>query len=129
MSPLYGLSFLDEDRKCAKVLANFSRIDADVFFFQEYSQNFYEAVKKTDNYYLMSDFSKDTLIVAKKSSFEHKPANNDVFFDANNMDADFIKKLNWNDRSGFMVIDKFIFINAHLSSKAESNKKQIDGLK
>ena len=37
--------------------------------------------------------------------------------------------LNWSNRSAFMVIDKYIFINAHLSSKAEPNRKQIQELK
>jgi hypothetical protein len=106
------------------VLANFSRIDADVFFFQEYSQNFYEEVKKRGEFYIMTDESKDTAIVAKAKSFSHKPVSNDVFFESK-IDAKTMGKLNWNNRSAFMVIDKYIFINAHLSSKTEANGKQI----
>jgi hypothetical protein len=37
LNPLYNLSFLDEKRKCDKVISNFNRINADVFFFQEYA--------------------------------------------------------------------------------------------
>jgi hypothetical protein len=40
-----------------------------------------------------------------------------------------VAKLNWNDRSSFLIIDKYIFINAHLTSKADRNKIQIDQLK
>lgn len=95
LKPLYTLSFLDEQRKAVKVRDNFKRINADVFFFQEFSQNFYEAVKKTDQYHLSADQSKDTLIVVKKSSFKEKPASNDIFIESF-MGQDLYKKLNWN---------------------------------
>jgi hypothetical protein len=39
--PYFNLSFLDEKRKGEKVQKNFKRINADVFFFQEYSEGFY----------------------------------------------------------------------------------------
>lgn len=51
------------------------RVNADVFFFQEYSRNFYEEIDKTKEYYLHPDDSRDTLIIAKKSSFKKNPAN------------------------------------------------------
>jgi len=37
---MYDLSFLDEDRKCQKVISNLKRIDADIMFFQEYAKVF-----------------------------------------------------------------------------------------
>ena len=46
------------------------RVNADVFFFQEFSKNFYDVIDKTKEYYLAPDDSKDTLIIAKKSSFK-----------------------------------------------------------
>lgn len=39
--PMFNLSFLDEKRKGEKVQKNFKRINADIFFFQEYSEGFY----------------------------------------------------------------------------------------
>lgn len=41
LKPMFNLSFLDEKRKGEKVQKNFKRINADIFFFQEYSQGFY----------------------------------------------------------------------------------------
>ena len=35
----------------------------------------------------------------------------------------------WSDRTSFMIIDKIIFINAHLNSKADKNKQQVDIMK
>jgi hypothetical protein len=55
LKPLYELSFLDEKRKGERVQKNFSKIDADIFFFQEYSQGFYDAIKKTDEYHMAHD--------------------------------------------------------------------------
>jgi len=37
--------------------------------------------------------------------------------------------VNWNNRTALMVIDNYIFLNAHLSSKTEPNKVQIEELK
>ena len=39
------------------------------------------------------------------------------------------KKLDWSERSSFLIVDQIIFINAHLSSKADPNGKQIEELK
>ena len=47
LTPLYNLSFLDEKKKSIKVSTNMRRIDADVFFFQEYSTNFEELIRKS----------------------------------------------------------------------------------
>ena len=37
LRPFYELSFLNEERKVKKMVDNFSKLEADVFFFQEYS--------------------------------------------------------------------------------------------
>lgn len=55
LKPLFQLSFLDEKRKGEKVQKNFKRIDADIFFFQEYSEGFYESLKKSDEYHMAHD--------------------------------------------------------------------------
>lgn len=39
------------------------------------------------------------------------------------------KNLNWAERSSFLCMDNYIFINAHLSSKAEKNLPQIQQIK
>uniref|UniRef100_A0A1J3GC97 Uncharacterized protein n=1 Tax=Noccaea caerulescens TaxID=107243 RepID=A0A1J3GC97_NOCCA len=38
-------------------------------------------------------------------------------------------KLNWADKSAFLCLGNYIFISAHLSSKEEKNKPQIEDLK
>jgi hypothetical protein len=73
---------------------------------------------------LAVDDSKDTLIIAKKTSFSGKPLTSEVFM-RDKMGESLMKRLNWSDRTAFMIIDKYILINAHLSSKAEPNSKQI----
>lgn len=40
-----------------------------------------------------------------------------------------LKSLNWAERSGIALLDKYIIVNAHLSSKADKNRIQIDELK
>jgi len=61
------------------VQKNLERINADIFFFQEYSKGFYEALKKSDDYHMSHDSSKDTMIIAKKSSFKcEKPAHHEI---------------------------------------------------
>ena len=54
--------------------------------------------------------------MAKKSSFQCKPDTLDVFFESE-MGVEVAKKLNWNERTSYLVIEKYIFINAHMSSK------------
>ena len=78
----------------------------------------------------MTDESKDTAIIARRKSFSKKPERNDKFFHVDNkIDDETMKQLNWNDKTAIMVIDKYIFINAHLSSKEDINKEQIKQLK
>lgn len=74
--PFYNLSFLDEGRKLDKMMASFDNISADIFFIQEYSQKFKEAIDQTGKYYTINDESKDTLIIAKKHTFKtvHSPS-------------------------------------------------------
>lgn len=80
LEPLYNQSFLNEDKKSKKVQKNFCDIKADVFFFQEYSQSFFDAVKETKLYHLANDDNKDTLIIVKKSSFKtDRPLSTEVF--------------------------------------------------
>jgi hypothetical protein len=71
----------------------------------------------------MTDESKDTAIIARRKSFKGKPERNDEFFHVkNSIDEETVKQLNWNDKTAIMVIDTYIFINAHLSSKEALNK-------
>ena len=118
LRPFFELSFLDEQRKAEKVKENMGRVNADVFFFQEYSRNFYDAIEKTKEYYLHPDESRDTLIIAKKASFKGKPADTDLVLKEKPLGEEIYNSLNWNGRSSFLIIEKYIFINAHLSSKA-----------
>ena len=48
------------------MMNSFASVAADLFFIQEYLQKFEEAVDKMGKYYMIS---KDTLIIARKSSF------------------------------------------------------------
>lgn len=66
----FDMSFLDQQKKGMKLISQLKKIDPDVFFFQQYSTSFYEAIKRQGEYYLAIDDSKDTLIIAKKTSFK-----------------------------------------------------------
>lgn len=79
LKPFYELSFLNEEKKLKKTISNFSKIEADVFFFQEYSEYFYEYLKNRREHYISFDDGKDTLIIAKETSF-HERKNIDVVF-------------------------------------------------
>lgn len=85
-------------------------------------------MKASNEYYLSHDASKDTMIIAKKSSFKEKPVTNDVFI-SKHIDPALMKQLNWSERTAFLVIEKYICICAHLTSKAEKNLPQIKDLK
>ena len=124
LKPMYDLSFLDEDRKCQKVISNLKRIDADIMFFQEYAKVFQQAVSKLDEYYVSCDMTKDTMIIAKKKTFKKKPENNDVVFEQF-LGKELKDQLNWCDRTAIMIVDKLVLLNAHLSSKADKNKEQV----
>lgn len=64
------------------------------------------------------------MIIAKKDSFGAE---------VNSADKVLTKeqkvKLNWADKSAFLCLGNYIFISAHLSSKEEKNKPQIEDLK
>lgn len=62
------------------------------------------------------------MIIAKESSFEQKK---DIDLILNKLTKEQRDNLNWADRSAFLCLDNYIFISAHLSSKAEKNKPQI----
>ncbi len=40
MKPFYQLSFLDENKKLNQFMGNYTKINADIMFFQEYSKEF-----------------------------------------------------------------------------------------
>lgn len=63
------------------------------------------------------------MIIAKKETFKQCLNVKDVLTENE------IKMLNWADRSAIAILDKFIIVNAHLSSKADKNKVQINELK
>ena len=66
--------------------------------------------------------------MVKKSSFGSKPETIDLFLETK-MGTELAKKLNWNERTSYLVIEKYIFINAHMSSKGDRNKPQLQALR
>ena len=54
------------------MMKSFASVAADLFFIQEYLQKFEEAADKMGKYYTISNDSKDTLIIASKSTFSVK---------------------------------------------------------
>jgi translation initiation factor IF-1 len=60
------------------------------------------------------------LIIAKKETFKERLNVNDVLTENE------LKMLNWADRSTIVVLDNYIIVNAHLSSKTDKNKMQIN---
>ena len=121
--PFYDLSFLSEERKLDKFMSSFSKIEADVFFMQEYSEVLKDEILKTNKYHVSTDESKDKLIIAKKATFPGKKITTDV------LTAEDLKELTWSEDPCILVADSFIIINAHLSSKTEKNKKQLEFVK
>lgn len=61
---------MDEKKKLTKIIDSLSSIEADVFFFQEYSQFFFDYIKTKPEYYISVDEPKDNMIIARKSSFK-----------------------------------------------------------
>lgn len=51
---------------------NFSKLEADVFFFQEYSEYFYNYLVSRREHIISVDETKDTMIIAKESSFDRQ---------------------------------------------------------
>lgn len=73
--PFYELSFLSEEKKMEVFLQTFSKIEADVFFLQEYSEKLAKEIEKTNRYHVATDDAKDKLIIANKKTFKvKKPA-------------------------------------------------------
>jgi|LakMenEpi03Aug12_release.lakeMendotaPanAssembly.Ray.scaffolds.fasta_scaffold719831_1 hypothetical protein len=62
------------------------------------------------------------MIIAKEASFTQK---NNIDLLLNKLTKEQRENLNWAERSAFLCLDNYIFISAHLSSKAEKNKPQI----
>jgi hypothetical protein len=48
---------------------NFSKLETDVFFFQEYSEYFYNYLVGRREHFISVDPTKDGMIIAKESSF------------------------------------------------------------
>ena len=76
--PFYDLSFLSEERKIDKFMDSFSKVGADVFFLQEYSDQLKAKIESTNKYHVATDGVKDKLIIAKKSTFPVKRVVNEV---------------------------------------------------
>ena len=51
------------------MIKNFEEMNIDIFFTQEYSRQFEEYIDSNSNYIKVVDGTKDTMIVARKSSF------------------------------------------------------------
>ena len=69
LAHFYAQSFLDEEKKLLIVENSFEKIDADVFFLQEYSPLIEEYLRKLEKYYVRVDDSKDTLIAIRNGIF------------------------------------------------------------
>ncbi len=67
---------------------------------------------------MAKDESNDTLILAKKTSFKNKPATKEIFMEKKNVSKELWDKLNCAERTAMMIIDNYILICAHLTSKA-----------
>lgn len=126
LGPFYELSYLDQEKKLDKVIANFSKVEADVFFFQEYSEHFKTYIEGRREHKIVVDKSKDTMIIAKESSFSKF---GDTELVLSRLSPELRESLNWGDRTAFMLADHYLLICAHLTSKAEKNRPQIEQLK
>lgn len=101
-------------------------MEADVFFFQEYSPHLYDYLKNRREHHIKCDPSKDTMIIAKKTTF---PDMKDEELVLGKLTQEQRDNLNWSDRSAFMVVENYILIDAHLSSKEQKNKEQMEQLR
>ncbi|CAM6005157.1 unnamed protein product [Sphagnum balticum] len=66
------------------------------------------------------------MIIAKKSSFGPRK---DPELVLKKLSKEQWDNLKWADRTAIMIIDNYILLSGHLSSKAEKNKPQIEQLK
>lgn len=124
--PFYELSFLNEERKVKKMVDNFAKLQCDIFFFQEYSDFFYNYLINRREHIIAVDGAKDTMIIAKEASFEKKKDIELIFRGLTKEQRD---NLNSSDTNAFLCVDNYILISSHLSSKADKNKLQIEKLK
>lgn len=69
LAHFYAQSFLDEEKKLLILENSLEKIDADVFFLQEYSPLIEEYLRKLEKYYVRVDDSKDTLIAIRNGIF------------------------------------------------------------
>ena len=92
-------------------MGSFSKIEADIFFLQEYSPLLVQQLEKTNRYHIVTDEAKDKLIIARKSTFATKRPPRDL------LNEDILKSLHWSEDPAILVTDNFIVINVHLSSK------------
>jgi endonuclease/exonuclease/phosphatase family metal-dependent hydrolase len=99
------------------------KLDADIIFLQEYSPLFEAYISKKADYLFVTDKSKDTIIVVKKSSFHVFEEPSQVLTQAE------ISSLNWAEKTSILIADKIILLSAHLSSNKEKNPAQIASLK
>lgn len=124
--PYFKLSFLDQKQKCLKTMNGFQKINADIFFFQEYSNQLYEqVVKLQDSYFIATDSGKDTMIVANKRAFTSKEVTNYETGPKSKVIGQLKPLLSLDKNTSVMVIDDYILLNFHLSSNKESNAKQV----
>jgi hypothetical protein len=65
------------------------KINADIFFLQEYSPLVEEYLRKLEKYYIRVDDSKDTMIVLKNGIFSEIKETHSI------LSEDEIKSLNW----------------------------------
>lgn len=124
--PFYELSFLNEERKVKKMVDNLAKLQCDIFFFQEYSDFFYNYLINRREHIIAVDEAKDTMIIAKEASFEKKKDIELIFRGLTKEQRD---NLNSSETNAFLCLDNYILISSHLSSKAEKNKLQIEKLK
>lgn len=94
-------------------------MNIDVFFLQEYSEYFEKYVDETGEYIKATDKTKDTMVIARRSSFRELKKTETV------LSAAQIESLDWAGRTAILCVDHLILISAHLTSKAEKNKPQI----
>jgi hypothetical protein len=87
-------------------------MNIDIFFLQEYSDYFERYIDQSNEYVKSIDKTKDTMILAKKSSFQEVRNTSSV------LNKDQIESLNWADRTSILCVDNLILICAHLTSKA-----------
>lgn len=69
LAHFYAQSFLDEEKKLLILENSLEKIDADVFFLQEYSPLIEEYLRKLEKYYVRVDDGKDTLIAIRNGIF------------------------------------------------------------